>query len=49
MFFFVYYFTVRDCPELESRFEERVRAAVEYMNIIDDFGNLVDPRTLARH
>ena len=49
MFFFVYYFTVRDCPELESRFEERVRAAVEYMISIDDFGDLVDPRALSRH
>ena len=49
MFFFVFYFTVRDRPELESRFKERVRAAVEYMSTIDDFGNLVDPRALARH
>ena len=49
MFFFVFYFTVRDRPKLESRFEERVHAAVEYMSTIDDFGDLVDPRTLARH
>ena len=34
---------------LESRFEERVRAAVEYVSTIDDFDDLVDPRTLARH
>ena len=49
MFFFVFYFTVRDRPKLESRFEERIRAAVEYMSTIDDFGDLVDPRALARH
>mgnify|MGYP006992919044 CR=1 FL=1 len=47
MFFFVFYFTVRDRPELESKFEERVRAAVEYASTIDDFDDLVDPRTLA--
>ena len=44
-----FYFTVRDRPELESKFEERVRAAVEYASTIDDFDDLVDPRTLARH
>ena len=47
--FFVFYFTVRDRPELESRFEERVRATVMYASTIDDFDDLVDPRTLARH
>ena len=47
MFFFVFYFTVRDRLELESRFKECVRAAVEYVSIIDDFDDLVDPRTLA--
>ena len=49
MFFFVFYFTVRDRPKLESRFEKCVRAAIEYMSTINDFSNLVDPRTLARH
>ena len=34
---------------MESRFEERVRAAVEYVSTIDDFDDLVDPRTLACH
>ena len=34
---------------LESRFEERVCAAVEYVSTIDDFDDPVDPRTLARH
>ena len=44
-----FYFIVKDHPELESRFEERVRAAVKYVSTIDDFDDLVDPRTLARH
>ena len=30
-------------------FEERVRAAIEYVSTIDDFDDLVDPRTLASH
>ena len=49
MFFFVFYFTVRDRPELESKFEERVRTTVEYASPIDDFDDLVDPQTLAHH
>ena len=47
--FFFFCFIVRDHPKLESRFEERVWAAVEYVSTIDDFDDLVDPRTLARH
>ena len=49
MFFFVFYFTVRDRPELKSRFEECVRTAVEYVSTINEFDDLVDPQTLARH
>ena len=49
MCFSLFLFSVRDCPELKSRFEERVRAAVEYASIIDYFGDLVDPWTLAHH
>ena len=30
-------------------FEERVRAAIEYASTIDDFDDLVNPQTLARH
>ena len=30
-------------------FEERVWEAVRYASTIDDFDELVDPRTLARH
>ena len=40
---------VRDHPKLESRFEERVWAAVEYVSTINNFDDIVDPRTLARH
>ena len=43
------YFAVKYHPELESKFEERVQAAIKYARTIDDFGELIDPRTLARH
>ena len=42
-------FIVKDCPELESRFEERIWVAVRYVSTIDDFDELVDPQNLARH
>ena len=47
--FLCFYFTVKDHPELESRFEECVHAVVEYVSTINDFDDLVDPQTLARH
>ena len=40
---FCSYFTVKDRPELKSKFKEHVRVAVEYASIIDDFDDLVDP------
>ena len=40
---------VRDHPKLESRFEERVWTAVEYVSTIDNFDDIVDPQALARH
>ena len=40
---------VKDRPELESRFEERIWVAVRYVSTIDDFDELVDPQNLARH
>ena len=43
------YFTIKDHPKLEGRFEEHICAAVEYASTIDDFDDLEDPRTLARH
>ena len=36
-------------PDLESRFEERVCEVVKFASTIEDFDDLVDPRTLARH
>ena len=44
--FYLFIFTIKDRLELESRFAERVRVAIEYVSTIDD---LVDPKTLARH
>ena len=46
---FAVVFAVKDRPELESKFEERVQAAIWYARTIEDFGDLIDPRTLARH
>ena len=43
------YFAVKECPELESKFEERVQVAIKYARTIDDFDELIDPCTLARH
>ena len=43
------YSVVKERPELESRFEERIQEAIKYVSTIDDFDKLVDPRTLARH
>ena len=40
---------VRKRPKLKSRYRSRIKATVEYAKTIDDFGNLVDPQTLARH
>ena len=42
-------FAVKDRPELEAKFVERVQAAIKYARTIEDFGELIDPRTLARH
>ena len=43
------YSVVKEHPELESQFEERIQEAIKYVSTIDDFDELVDPRTLARH
>ena len=40
---------MKERPNLESRFEERVCEVVKYASSIEDFDDLVDPRTLARH
>ena len=43
------YSVVKECPELESWFKERIRETIKYASTIDDLDELVDPRTLARH
>ena len=35
--------------ELEGKFEEQVQEAIKYVSTIEDFDELVDPRTLAHH
>ena len=42
-------FAVKERLDLESKFDERVQAAVKYARTIEDFNELIDPRTLARH
>ncbi|KAK9990529.1 hypothetical protein SO802_025514 [Lithocarpus litseifolius] len=44
-----FFMSVKNRLELESRFMERVHVAIEYASTIEDFDDLVDPRTLARH
>ena len=41
--------TVKEGPRLKSKCKKSVQAAIEYMKMIDDFDDLVDPRTLAHH
>ena len=48
-FFLMSSFAVKGRPELEAKFVERVQAAIKYARTIEDFGELIDPRTLARH
>ena len=43
------YFVVKERLELEGKFKERVQEAIKYASTIDDFDELVDPRTLAHH
>ena len=40
---------MKECPELEGKFKERVQKAIKYTSTIDDFDELVDLRTLAHH
>ena len=40
---------MKELLELESRFDERVQAAVEYARTIEDFNEFIDPSTLACH
>ena len=38
---------VKRWPKLKSRYKERIEKAIVYVKTIEDFDNLVDPRTLA--
>ena len=40
---------MKERPDLEGQFKERVQEAIKYVRTIDDFDELVDLRTLARH
>ena len=40
---------MKERPDLDSKFDERVQAAVKYAGMIEDFNELIDPRTLTRH
>ena len=44
-----FYFAAKEHPELESGFKGCVQEAIKYTSSIDDFDELVDPQTLARH
>ena len=46
---FVVSCAVKRRPKLKSRYRKCVEAAIEYAKTIDDFDDLVDPRTLALH
>ena len=47
--FLLLHSVVKDRLELEGRFNERVQVAIEYARTIEDFNELIDPRTLAHH
>ena len=40
---------VKKRPKLKSKYKECVKAATKYVKTIDEFDDLVDPRTLACH
>ena len=42
-------FTIKERPKLNSRYKECVQAATEYVKMIDNFDDLVDPETLAHN
>ena len=46
---FVVLCVVKKWLKLKSRHRQRVEAAIEYARTIDDFNDLVNPRTLALH
>ena len=46
---FVVSCAVKRQPKLKSKYRQRVEATIEYAKMINDFDDLVDPRTLALH
>ena len=40
---------VKRRPKLKTRYKQRVEGAIAYARMIEDFDDLVDPRTLAFH
>ena len=40
---------MKERPELEGKFKEKVQEAIKYASTIDDFDEPVDLRTLARY
>ena len=46
---FLLCYAVKERPELDSQFKERVHEAIKYAKTIEDFDELIDPRTLACH
>ena len=49
LFLLFFCLVVKECLELEEKFKERVQKAIKYVSTLDDFDELVDPHTLARH
>ena len=41
--------SIKKCLKLKSKYKGRVETVVKYAKMIDDFNDLVDPRTLAHH
>lgn len=44
-----FFFSTKKRKKLKSRYKGHIQAATEYVKKIEDFDDLVDPRTLARH
>ena len=42
-------FAVKERPDLDNKYTGRVQAAVKHAATIEDFNELIDPRSLARH
>ena len=43
------FFTVKKRLKLEVKFKGRIQAAIEYVKTIEDFNEVVDPRTFTHH